>query len=109
MYYTPELEITDADLTLEQALTVSLSNIGNPDHGQNPSAPLPGTRDFAIDAKSLKHASTLCRKYIWGFGLGAGNWTGGAVFDSSGTQIAQISYNGRVWKVPHADSAMVSS
>jgi hypothetical protein len=50
---------------------------------------------FEVD--SLKEASNLTQKFIKEFNLGASNWIGGVVLDSSMKFVANISYNGRVW------------
>lgn len=49
-----------------------------------------------VDVCSLKNAQAVCNNFIAGCGLGGGNWTGGQVFDN-GIQVAEISYNGRIW------------
>lgn len=72
---------------------LKLASAPNPDHDEWFS-PAP-TR--YVTAKSLKDASMKCRSYIEEFNLGAGNWVGGQVSQDT-KRIAQISYNGRIWK-----------
>lgn len=98
MYFHPSIEIVGAELDRAQVLTVCLSSCGNPDAGQDPECPMFGVPDTQRKSTSLKNASALCRQYIDHHGLGAGNWTGGLVTDQDNVPIAQISYNGRVWK-----------
>jgi hypothetical protein len=50
-----------------------------------------------FEVGSLKEASELTQKFIKEYRLGASNWLGGIVLDSSAKFIANISYNGRVW------------
>lgn len=76
---------------------VRLTSVGNPDHGQNPNRPVFGVPTRTAAAKSYKHASELCRQYIELHDLGMGNWTGGAITDQTGQQVAKVSYNGRIW------------
>lgn len=77
---------------------VTLTNVGNIDHGQDPSKPLVGTQVGYSECSSFKEASQLCRAYIERHNLGSGNFTGGAIFDENDVQIAYVSYNGRVWE-----------
>lgn len=77
-------------------ITVTLSSAGNPDFRQDPSRSLPGVRKKRVPVTSLCEASAQCRAYIEANDLGGGNWTGGQVFAGK-IQIAQVSYNGRVW------------
>ncbi|MEX3623773.1 hypothetical protein [Viridibacillus arvi] len=79
------------------AFTVELDNIGNIDQGQNPYEPVFGIPRGVEEVDTLEQASSACRKYIELHNLGGGNWIGGKVFDQSGTQVAYISYNGRIW------------
>lgn len=72
--------------------TVKLSSCGNPDHGQF--APLSDTK--LIRVATLEEASEKCLAYIAYWNLGGGNWSGGQVYDAK-KQIAQISYNDRIW------------
>lgn len=78
-------------------LTVELSNRGNPDFGQDPRRPLPGTRASRLTVESLEAASAACRRYIERHGLGGGNWTGGSIKDDAGAEVGTVSYNGVVW------------
>ncbi len=53
-------------------------------------------RKLQVTVLTLADASAICRKYIDDNELGGGNWTGGQVFEGP-TQLARVSYNGRVW------------
>ena len=78
---------------------VILSTIGNPDYGQNPYEKLfSAEADHTIEVRSLDEASQVCKKFIDKNELGGGSWSGGQVFDGN-RQIANISYNGRIWPV----------
>jgi len=78
--------------------TLKLSHASNPDidggywPGSNRS---PNT---TVDVDSMANASLICRQYIEENGLGDGNWTGGQIFQEK-EQVAQVSYNGRVWSM----------
>lgn len=79
-------------------LSVVLDTRGNIDFGQNPRRPLPGLSRRIVFVDTLRDASRTCRDFIEQNDVGGGNWTGGQVYDASGVQVAQISYNGRAWK-----------
>lgn len=85
---------------------VLLSNRGNPDHGQDPDAPIyGGPQDKLVGCQSLAHASAWCQRYIELLNLGGGNWTGGKVYaehgiaPGTGKPVARVAYNGRVFNV----------
>lgn len=73
--------------------TVTLKAMPNPDFDQYGDIGVPASRALV---QTLRAASKLCRDYIAAWNLGGGNWAGGQVY-RDGDQIAQISYNGRVW------------
>lgn len=50
-----------------------------------------------VEVKDLKEASRICSSFIEENDLGAGNWTGGDVYEGENI-IARVSYNGRVWE-----------
>lgn len=79
---------------------VFLSNVGNPLLGQNANMPLPKTLVHKLLVHSLLEARTMVLEYIRDGKLGIGNWNGGAVTRQNGSQIAYISYNGRIWTTP---------
>ena len=74
--------------------TVTLQSIGNPDFHE----PAIKSEAISVKASSLDDASAICRKYISENDLGGGNWMGGQVYQD-GIQVAQISFNGRIWNV----------
>lgn len=80
-------------------LTVILKNSGNIDHGQNPNQRVPGTKNGKLKCFNLSQASQICGEYINQFNLGGGNWIGGQVYDEKNKQVAEISYNGRIWNM----------
>jgi hypothetical protein len=51
-----------------------------------------------VKARDLAEARNLCLAFIAENDLGGGNWTGGEVRNDSGSLVAYISYNGRVWR-----------
>lgn len=85
------------ELTREGQFSVLLSSVGNPDHGEDPNRRVPGVPRRTAAVKTLAEASTVCTQYITEFTLGGGNWAGGQIH-SGGSQVAQVSYNGRVWQ-----------
>lgn len=78
---------------------LKLSNVGNPDLHQDPTSKLFGTEVGFIKCKTLEDCSKVCLMYIEHYDLGGGNWDGGQVFqdEKCSVQVAQISYNGRIW------------
>ena len=80
--------------------SVTLSACGNPDHKENPYSNIVNgiavEKDIAV-ADSIEECQRLVRNYIEDNCLGAGNWTGGRVFEN-GVRVGYISYNGRYWK-----------
>lgn len=95
-------EMTPEEKGRKGLFTVLLTSAGNPDFGEDPDRPLPGTPTSRAGAFSIQEASELCTRYIGKYGLGGGNWTGGEVLDTAGTLVARISFNGRCW-LPSAD------
>jgi hypothetical protein len=80
-------------------MKVTLTSVGNPDFRQDPNKPLYGCDpDSIVDVDSFEDASRVCMGFISNGNLGAGNWSGGAIHDDEGNQLAQVSYNGRVWE-----------
>jgi hypothetical protein len=76
-------------------MIVKLGHAKNPDiHGGYWVKPKDGKR--SVDVDSFAMASGACLGYIKRNGLGAGNWSGGQVYDGE-KQVAIVSYNGRVW------------
>lgn len=92
-----EHRIADLEVFDRGNFAVLLDNCGNPAYGQDADAPLPGTGSGKWGrARSLEHASKLCRQYIEENGLGNANWSGGIVRRDD-VNVAYVSYNGRVW------------
>ena len=83
--------------------SVTLSACGNPDHKENPYNNVVNgiavEKDIAV-ADSIEECQRLVRNYIEDNCLGAGNWTGGRVFEN-GVRVGYISYNGRYWEKEH--------
>lgn len=78
--------------------TVKLSSCGNIDHGQDPNQSMYGVPNATHKAFNIDQCQCLVRTYIEKYNLGAGNWTGGQVYDEDGNLVGKISYNGRFWK-----------
>jgi hypothetical protein len=85
------------NLKNQTAFAVICESYGNIDHKENPFEEMSPKQVFACD--SLKQASEYCLNYIDEFDLGGGNWTGGKVFHPKIGHIANVSYNGKVWKL----------
>ena len=83
------------------ALTVGLSNVGNPDFRQDPNRPLPETFCGTARVDTIAEAVALCRLYVSFYDLGGGNWTGGLIHRADGLFVGHVSYNGRVWDSEH--------
>jgi len=79
----------------KEILTIKLSSCGNPDFPGQKITDRPAPT-LILKIRDLKDASKKCRSYIENWNLGGGNWVGGQIFSGS-KQIAQVSYNGRVW------------
>lgn len=79
---------------VEGQMLVICTSCGNPDHGQY--APLSELEAYVVG--SFEEASAACRSYIQMWDLGGGNWNGGDIYSKEGVAIAEVSYNGRVWK-----------
>lgn len=75
---------------------VTLEHVPNPDISEGYWSP-PQTGNLVNCVRTLREASERCRAYIDANDLGAGNWSGGKVYAMNGTQVARVSYNGRVW------------
>lgn len=94
---TVDLHLHAEIATSVMPMAVHLCNVGNPDYHQDPDAKLPETACGWAGVASLEEASKLCRKYIDGFDLGGGNWTGGEVRDKLGKVLGRIAYNGAIF------------
>ncbi len=79
-------------------LTVTLSHVANRDirSGGYWVPPKDSGEARNVRVASLREARAKCLAYIDRNELGSGNWIGGAVFKND-VQIANISYNGRIW------------
>lgn len=78
---------------------VILSAYGNIDHNENPYSNVVNGNSIPIIktvVDTIEDCQNLVRTYIDEFDLGAGNWTGGAVYDENG-YVGKVSYNGRFW------------
>lgn len=77
-------------------LRVTLRAAFNPDFGSySHNGGRPPNEEVTVT--SLREARAACIEYRDAHNLGGGHWGGGQVRDASGTQVAHISYNGRVW------------
>ena len=64
-------------------MIVSLNNVGNIDHGQDPDKKLYGTNTGWVECSNFKEASKVVRDYIEQYNLGGGNFTGGDILDKT--------------------------
>lgn len=109
MNKTSEMQFEEQAGKLELALnrkgaklSVKLSNVGNPDHGQDPRRPLPETTVGWAHVDTIKEAVELCLLYVSFYDLGGGNWNGGLITrNEDGLAIGRVGYNGRVWSDEH--------
>lgn len=76
--------------------TVTLKHAKNPDIPGGYWEGAPTERSAFVAAATLPEAARLCRAYIERNGLGGGNWIGGKVYQGR-TQVARVSFNGRIW------------
>lgn len=80
--------------------TVTLSACGNIDHDENPyNNIVNGTAVVTeiVNVNSIEGCQAAVREYIERNDLGAGNWTGGQVYEGD-KLIGNISYNSRFWE-----------
>ena len=77
-------------------MIVKLSHAPNPDIKGGYRGETPKENNLKPKIIDLKDASLRCRAWISNNDLGAGNWTGGQVYED-GKKIALVSYNGKVW------------
>ncbi len=89
-------QVTGPELEAPGDFIVTLSSVGNPDHGQDPNRPMYGVVNTKTPVRTLKQASEVCSTFIDDNLLGGGNWSGGQV-RSKGKLVARVSYNGKVW------------
>lgn len=77
---------------------VILSAHGNIDHDEDPFEEiLPGRTALA---DTIEECRKIVREFIDTTDIGAGNWTGGEVYDTTtNEQIGYISYNSRYWSM----------
>ena len=75
---------------------VTLTAHGNIDHGENPYEMLFEPEEAYAD--SIEECQKIVRDYINETDIGAGNWTGGKVYEvETNKQLGYISYNSRYW------------
>jgi len=83
--------------TINYAFAVVCKSLGNPVYLQNELESVSPENMFS--SNTLDEASKICREYILNFNLGGGNWAGGQVYHPKKGLIANISFNGKVWKL----------
>ena len=79
-------------------LVVVLSAVPNPDFDRRSWEATVSIQPKEKVVADFREASRAVQKFIAENNLGGGNWPGGPVYDDTGTQVAYISYNGRVWE-----------
>jgi len=70
---------------------------GNPDYGQDPSAPPYGVHNVILSAFLFDLLQSIVRYWIDENDIGGGNWMTPAV-RRNGVVIGYMSYNGVLWK-----------
>ena len=85
---------------IDYAFAVVCKSVGNSLYLQNESEPV--SEEMIFPVTNFKDASEICRNYINNFNLGSGNWAGGQVYHPRFGIIANISYNGKVWKLDNS-------
>lgn len=111
-----EADFNDKLAKLETALNaitgkyqVQLSNVGNPDHRQDPSRPLPETTCGWARVNTFQEAAALCQLYITFYDLGGGNWSGGDITETtSGLVVAYVTYGGNLYESRKLKRCLVS-
>ena len=92
-----EYETVDTREVIENNIyIVNLASVGNPDYRQDPTKSI--LPEIQRTVNSFREASGACMDYIAEWDLGGGNWAGGQIFKNS-IQVAEISYNGRIWEL----------
>lgn len=82
---------------------VLLTNVGNPDRGQDPNKKLYGTKNTFKMCETLKECSDACLAYIAQYNLGGSNFDGGIILDENGIMIGNVTYGGRVMNAETED------
>ena len=80
---------------------ILLQACGNPDHMENPYGNIVNGNAVRENQKicdTIKECQLAAREYIEENDLGAGNWSGGFVFDENNNQVGYVSYNGKYWE-----------
>ena len=80
---------------------ILLMACGNPDHKENPYDNIVNGIEMPKlwrTCETIKECQEVAMRYIEMHDLGAGNWSGGFVFDENNNQIGYVSYNGRYWE-----------
>lgn len=73
---------------------VIVESVINPDHDFDYNVRIEPKH---IPIKTYIEARDVCLAFILEHGIGGGNWAGGDIKTNSGTFLAYVSYNGRVW------------
>lgn len=78
-------------------MQVELKADPNPDYSKDDHRATVRIKAFRHTVDSYKDASRAVRHFIQTNELGAGNWSGGRIFDDVGRVIGRVSFNGRIW------------
>lgn len=93
------MELPMAANTTMKKLTVKLSHRSNPDlfdRGGYWDDPIDSGKTQNVTINSFAEASKVCSDFIRRNSLGAGNWTGGKIYEGR-NYVGHVSFNGRVW------------
>jgi hypothetical protein len=92
---------------VSKSLVLVLDNQGNPDFEQDPSKRMaPRERVTLMPGTDVKQ---LVRTYTGKHDLGGGNFRGWIESEDSGTPVARVSYNGRIWSLNGKDEISLVS
>jgi hypothetical protein len=79
------------------SLVLVMTNVGNPDFGQDPNKPLPGSdsESVQITSSNVGKLGDEVKKYAQKYNLGGGNFLSKIM--SGDKQVGKVSWNGKLW------------
>ena len=79
---------------------VILSALGNLDHNENPFSNIVNGKIIKpriVKRPTIEACLKAVCQYIDKNDLGAGNWTGGKIYNENDEYVGRVSYNGKFW------------